>query len=153
MTLCASDRLSNSEPKRINSKENTLMNQFIIVPAVMKVLLSLFLIMDLWAPAAFCANTLPKTDKHRDKNIACESCHAKGSPYARPDDSTCIGCHGSYADLAKKTERLDNIKAGIENPHKSHMGEARCTLCHKNHAPSVLNCNECHSPKFDLKAP
>lgn len=127
------------------------MKQSIIAPAVMIVLLTLFMIIYLPAPAVFGADKLPKINKH--KNITCESCHPKGSPYARPDDATCIGCHGSYADLAKKTEKLENIKAGIENPHKSHMGEARCTLCHKNHAQSVLYCNECHSPKFDMKVP
>ncbi|WP_435546972.1 cytochrome c3 family protein [Desulfobacterium sp. N47] len=58
-----------------------------------------------------------------------------------------------YTELAKKTEKLDNIKAGITNPHKSHIGEARCTLCHKNHAQSVLDCNQCHLPKFDMKVP
>jgi hypothetical protein len=129
------------------------MKQSIKVPVVMKVLLTLLLIIHLSAPAVFGADTLPKMNKHKDKDIVCASCHDKGSTNARPDDSTCMGCHGSYADLARKTAKLDNIKAGITNPHKSHIGQARCTLCHKNHSLSVLYCNECHSPMFDMKVP
>lgn len=95
----------------------------------------------------------PKVDKHQSKGVACSSCHEDGTDNVIPADATCIKCHGSYADLAQKTANLDNIKAGITNPHKSHIGEARCTVCHKNHAASVLYCNECHSPKFDMKVP
>lgn len=104
-------------------------------------------------PATFVVAQSIKIDKHKDKGVACTSCHEKGSLNQRPPDTTCTGCHGSYAELAKKTAHLENPKAGIQNPHKSHIGEARCTVCHKNHAPSVLYCNQCHSPKFDMKVP
>ncbi|MBA3035192.1 MAG: cytochrome c3 family protein [Desulfobacterium sp.] len=129
------------------------MKQSIKVPVVIIVLLTLFMIINLPTPAVSGAEKLPKINKHKEKEIACESCHEKGSLYARPGDDTCMNCHDSYAKLAEKTAKLENIKAGIENPHKSHMGEARCTLCHKNHASSILYCNECHSPKFDMKVP
>ncbi len=128
------------------------MKQSIKIPVLIVVLLTFIMIIN-QTPAVSGSDRMPQIDKHKDKDIACESCHEKGLSHARPDDSTCINCHGSYAELAKKTEKYDNPKAGIENPHKSHMGEARCTLCHKNHAASVLHCNECHSPKFDMKAP
>jgi hypothetical protein len=94
-----------------------------------------------------------KIDKHKDKGVACASCHEKAEGYTRPADSVCMGCHGSYAELAKKTAPRYDARTGIDNPHKSHIGEARCTLCHKNHVPSVLYCNQCHSPKFEMKVP
>ncbi|MGB5158316.1 MAG: hypothetical protein WBN77_12875 [Desulfobacterales bacterium] len=70
------------------------MKQSVKVSVIIKILLTLFLIINLPAPTVFGANKLPKINKHKDKDIACESCHDKGSPYARPDDSICMGCHG-----------------------------------------------------------
>ncbi|MGV8056502.1 MAG: cytochrome c3 family protein [Smithellaceae bacterium] len=128
------------------------MKQSMKVPMVIKTLLVFLVIMILSSPMAFGADTIPKMDKHKSKGISCTACH-KSSPYTRSEDVTCMTCHGSYADLAKKTAGLENLKAGIQNPHKSHIGEARCTVCHKNHASSVLYCNECHSPKFEMKVP
>lgn len=115
--------------------------------AVCFIIISFFLL-----GTAFAAGQV-KMDKHKDKGVACASCHEKAAGYTRPGDTVCIGCHGSYADLAKKTARLHDVKTGTDNPHKSHIGEARCTLCHKNHAASTLYCNQCHSPKFDMKVP
>lgn len=61
--------------------------------------------------------------------------------------ATCQGCHGSYADLAKKTEKLK------PNPHASHLGEVDCQACHKGStepkAPQLM-CNDCH--KFKIEA-
>lgn len=118
----------------------------------LKHFLPLLLILGLSVSVAYATNA-PKVDKHKAYGVACSSCHSKGAASARPDDSTCKGCHGSYAELAQKTAKLENIKAGVTNPHKSHTGEARCTGCHKNHGPSVLMCNQCHSPKFEMKVP
>ncbi|MBU1055777.1 MAG: cytochrome c3 family protein [Proteobacteria bacterium] len=129
------------------------MKQSIKVPVLMIVLLTLFIIISLPVPAVSGSDNSPNINKHKDQDTTCESCHEKGSPPVRPGDVTCMNCHGSYTELAEKTANLENNKAGIQNPHKSHMGEARCTLCHKNHVPSVLYCNECHSPKFDMKVP
>ena len=53
---------------------------------------------------------------------------------------TCMGCHGSYKDLAKKTERL------VPNPHFSHMGDVNCQECHKGNLSKVdFMCNTCHN--------
>lgn len=84
---------------------------------------------------------------------SCEDCHLKDSHVVIPTTDQCLSCHNSYSELAKKTENVEDIKKGISNPHKSHIGEARCTLCHKIHSPSVLYCNTCHSPQFHLKVP
>jgi fumarate reductase flavoprotein subunit len=129
------------------------MKQSIKVPVIMIVLLAFFMIINLPATVVSGSDKLPRLNKHKDDDTTCRTCHEKGKPYARPGDETCMNCHESYAKLAESTASLEDIKAGIENPHKSHMGEARCTLCHKNHAASVLYCNECHSPKFDMKVP
>ena len=57
---------------------------------------------------------------------------------------TCMGCHGPYADLAKKTEKLE------PNPHFSHLGSVNCQECHKgDKAEPELMCNSCH--KFTLR--
>jgi len=133
-------------------KEIILMKHMTKVPDAIKVMVVLFLTMALSAPLAFGKDAIPKMDKHQSKGVACATCH-KTMPFTRTDDATCMGCHGSYAQLAEKTARLEDLKAGVQNPHKSHIGEARCTLCHKNHAPSVLHCNDCHKPKFDMKVP
>ncbi|KAA0888395.1 hypothetical protein ET418_16745 [Oryzomonas rubra] len=120
--------------------------------SLMKRILPLLLVMGLSMSAAY-AESAPKVNKHKGYGVACSSCHTTGTSYTRPDDSICLGCHGSYAELAQKTAKLENIKAAVTNPHKSHIGEARCTGCHKNHGPSILMCNQCHSPKFDMKVP
>ncbi|MBU1055775.1 MAG: cytochrome c3 family protein [Proteobacteria bacterium] len=127
------------------------MRQSIKIPVLMIVVFAFFMIINMPTTAVSGSDKSPRINKHADPT--CRSCHAMGKPYARPGDDTCMNCHDSYAKLAEETASLENLKAGIENPHKSHMGEARCTLCHKNHAPSVLYCNECHSPKFDMEVP
>ncbi|MFH2047507.1 MAG: cytochrome c3 family protein [Pseudomonadota bacterium] len=129
------------------------MKQSIKIPVLMIVVLAFFMIINMPTIAVSGSDKLPKINKHKDNDTTCKSCHAAGQLYARPGDDTCMNCHDSYAKLAEETANLENIKAGIENPHKSHMGEARCTLCHKNHAASILYCNECHSPKFDMEVP
>lgn len=83
------------------------------------------------------------TGKHGQIGLSCASCHGAETPSARAPASACGQCHGSYDKLAEATAGVD------PNPHKSHQGEVRCTLCHKSHRPSVLFCNECHT--FELK--
>jgi fumarate reductase flavoprotein subunit len=84
---------------------------------------------------------------------ACEDCHLENSEVVIPTTDKCLSCHGSYLEIAKKTEKMEDIKRGISNPHKSHIGEVRCTLCHKIHSSSVLYCNTCHSPHFSFQVP
>lgn len=58
---------------------------------------------------------------------------------------TCLGCHGSYEALAKKTANLE------PNPHMSHLGAVNCQDCHKaDKAEPELMCNSCHN--FTLRA-
>ena len=87
------------------------------------------------------------TSKHAERGVACASCHGTSTPATKAKSKACMSCH-SYADLAKKTA------GGKINPHDSHAGELRCTLCHKEHGESTLYCKTCHKapdPAFDIK--
>ena len=57
------------------------------------------------------------------------------------ETDSCLGCHDSYENLAKLTV---NEECAEKNPHKSHLGEVDCTVCHKGHAPSQAYCLQCH---------
>lgn len=81
--------------------------------------------------------------KHLENGVSCEDCHETDKPVKRAPDSACKSCHGEYPEVAELTKELEI------NPHASHQGEPRCTLCHKTHEPSVLMCNQCHS--FDMQ--
>lgn len=83
-----------------------------------------------------------------DKTLA--EIHGKNWPeatgWAKKD--TCMGCHGSYADLAKATAKLE------PNPHFSHLGDVNCQECHKgDKAEPELMCNSCHNFTLREKAP
>ncbi len=76
--------------------------------------------------------------------------HGKNWPeatgWAKKD--TCMGCHGSYADLAKATAKLE------PNPHFSHLGDVNCQECHKgDKAEPELMCNSCHNFTLREKTP
>jgi hypothetical protein len=81
---------------------------------------------------------------HKQRSISCEQCHGGKSQEPVPME-TCLTCHGSYEKLADLSKRKS------PNPHDSHLGEIRCTLCHHVHKDSALYCNTCHA--FDLKVP
>ena len=90
---------------------------------------------------------------HKALATNCAACHTQenavaGNPFVIPDDKACISCHGSYADLAKKTAKLEE-----PNPHKSHhYGEGiSCTACHAEHKPSTVYCNQCHDFKYNIQ--
>ncbi len=84
---------------------------------------------------------------HARKDLACRACHGKT---LIPDDNEtrengrCITCHGSLEKLASKS--ADHI-----NPHKSHLGEISCTVCHHVHGASKPYCANCHT--FKMKIP
>jgi RecJ-like exonuclease len=82
---------------------------------------------------------------HAKRGIACERCHGKKPKKERVSMETCLGCHGSYQTLAESS------KGKSPNPHESHIGEVRCTLCHHVHKDSEMYCNQCHT--FELKMP
>lgn len=79
-----------------------------------------------------------RTSKHQTRGVSCEQCHGVPTPDKQPTTAQCLQCHESYDKVASLTKKDD------PNPHASHQGELRCTLCHKEHARSVLSCNECH---------
>ncbi|HVO67234.1 MAG TPA: cytochrome c3 family protein [Syntrophales bacterium] len=96
-----------------------------------------------WASSGYMDNLHAKAD------IVCAGCHGKDLPKA--DDTVenvrCLECHGPMEQLAQKTEPKDFKD---RNPHKSHLGDIACTVCHKGHAESKVYCLECHQ-KFNMK--
>lgn len=85
------------------------------------------------------------TGKHFDNGVTCVDCHDTDNPVKKASVSACSTCHGEYADVAELTASMEI------NPHASHQGEVRCTLCHKTHEPSVLMCNNCHEFEMAVK--
>ena len=61
----------------------------------------------------------------------------------------CLECHGPIEQLAKRSEPKDFPD---RNPHKSHLGEIDCTVCHHEHSASKVYCLECHK-KFQMNIP
>ena len=61
---------------------------------------------------------------------------------AKVKNERCLVCHQSYEALAERTKALN------PNPHKTHLGNVRCTDCHAGHQQGKLMCNDCH--KFNL---
>lgn len=88
---------------------------------------------------------------HAKRGVTCSSCHGAGLPVA--DDAVeserCLKCHGSREQLAVKT--APKIYPD-RNPHKSHLGEIDCSVCHKAHSTSTTYCMNCHR-KFDMTIP
>jgi len=83
---------------------------------------------------------------HARHSVTCVDCHGTFFPKHRLTVEQCLKCHGSYQDLAALTEDVYPT-----NPHDSHLGEVRCTRCHKAHKEPALYCNKCHV--FDLEVP
>lgn len=85
---------------------------------------------------------------HRKKGIYCVGCHTN---YLDENEVTetqakCIECHGNYDELIRLT-----AKAPYEaNPHKSHLVDLRCSVCHHGHRGFTDFCAKCHS--FGFKA-
>ena len=86
---------------------------------------------------------------HARAGIVCSQCHGKELPKAdgTVENGSCLACHGPMEKLAMKTEPKDFKD---RNPHKSHLGEIACTVCHKGHGASQVYCLSCH-PKFQMK--
>jgi hypothetical protein len=79
---------------------------------------------------------------HAAKKISCADCHATFFPEGRAPQDRCLGCHKSYESVAELT------KDRKPNPHASHLGDIRCTICHKAHEKPALYCDQCH--QFDF---
>jgi fumarate reductase flavoprotein subunit len=105
------------------------------------------------AAAATTAQPAPASaflaDMHAKKQVNCDSCHGTGGNVVddneQPVNGNCIKCHGTLADVGKKA-------AGHINPHKSHLGEINCTVCHHGHAASQIYCLNCHDFAMNISA-
>jgi hypothetical protein len=88
---------------------------------------------------------------HAKAGIVCTQCHGKNLPKADDtvENSHCLTCHGPMDKLAQKTESKDFKD---RNPHKSHLSEIACAVCHKGHRESQSYCLDCHKT-FIMKIP
>ena len=87
---------------------------------------------------------------HENSQVTCGDCHTDGYGFGTEvQTATCLQCHGSYEELAELTPHPEIEEA---NPHKSHLGEVDCSVCHHAHTPSVTYCLQCHA-EFDEKIP
>ena len=79
-------------------------------------------------------------DRHAAMKVPCTACH-DGAPKAGDvvADAKCLACHGPRSKL----EALYADKKEY-NPHKNHLGEIECTICHKGHSKSQAYCEQCH---------
>ncbi len=82
--------------------------------------------------------------RHSKQGISCKQCHGDKPKEEQVSMETCLGCHGSYQKLAEAS------KAKTPNPHDSHIGEIRCSLCHHVHKDSEMYCNKCHQFNLDF---
>lgn len=87
---------------------------------------------------------------HARKNVTCSGCHGKALPKedATVENSRCASCH-NLEQLIAKSAPPDSPN---RNPHKSHLGDINCSVCHHAHSESKVYCLECHS-HFQMKIP
>lgn len=87
---------------------------------------------------------VPMKDHHAALMKDCSTCHGTAIPQSRPDDKTCIGCHGTMDKIPTKPNKYEKF------PHASaHYGNVLdCTTCHAEHKPSRALCNDCHVVEF-----
>jgi fumarate reductase flavoprotein subunit len=86
-------------------------------------------------------------DIHKAKAVDCAACHGKSMEVDDNEtavNAQCITCHGPLANVAKTDQ-------GHINPHKAHIGQANCTVCHHGHTASRSYCLNCHS--FNMPIP
>jgi hypothetical protein len=88
---------------------------------------------------------------HAKKNVTCMGCHGNTLPIseATVENDRCLSCHGGLEQLAVKTSPLEFPD---RNPHKSHLGEIGCTVCHHAHRDPEVYCLGCHKT-FQMKIP
>ncbi|WP_050782895.1 cytochrome c3 family protein [Desulfatibacillum aliphaticivorans] len=82
---------------------------------------------------------------HYQNEVSCQDCH--GVPQPGWDDPAeaeqCLACHESREALAGRFDKEFARKWG--NPHKSHLGDLDCAVCHKGHLASTVYCLGCHT--------
>jgi hypothetical protein len=76
---------------------------------------------------------------HGKGSVSCSGCHGSALPEKGDtvDNERCLACHGPIERIVAITTPKDFAD---RNPHKSHLGEIACTVCHKAHEPSVVYC-------------
>jgi hypothetical protein len=86
---------------------------------------------------------------HARSGITCAGCHGQILPKedVNVGNNRCLDCHGPLDKLAQKTESKEFKN---RNPHKSHLGDIDCTVCHKAHSTSKVYCLDCHKD-FNMK--
>jgi len=87
---------------------------------------------------------------HSEAGLACVDCHGTDTPDKKAPASACMTCHADHKGEVREYTN-NGIKVKV-NPHASHQGDLRCTLCHKIHSPSKLYCNQegCHAFDNDM---
>ena len=95
---------------------------------------------------------------HAQAGVTCQDCHPQTvvilvgelasnitHNYPQPLDTlsfqtqACLQCHGTYAQLALRTQNL------ARNPHDSQMpGQLECRTCDQMHADFIYYCGQCH---------
>ncbi len=80
---------------------------------------------------------------HAKAGVTCGGCHGAEFPVADAtvENSRCLSCHGPAERLATTTEPKDFKD---RNPHKSHLGDINCRVCHRAHSESKVYCLDCH---------
>lgn len=82
----------------------------------------------------------PLADKHAAHSMNCAACHGVEKPeaFAEVPASKCLQCHQQEAIINKFSDLKDR------NPHKNHLGEVDCNICHKGHEEPFNYCSQCH---------
>jgi fumarate reductase flavoprotein subunit len=84
--------------------------------------------------------------KHAETGVQCADCHSWEQDFAPVKIEACLGCHDGYAGMAELTKDV------FPNPHGSHLGNVKCTECHKVHTVATeTTCDKCHN--WGLKLP
>lgn len=87
---------------------------------------------------------IPLGHIHLLSGVRCSDCHDKEKGFEAVMTDQCLGCHGSFGEVAQKTAGMD------PDPHNSpHYGkEQDCDLCHHQHQSSENFCSQCHEWKL-----
>jgi hypothetical protein len=104
----------------------------------------------LWmVPAVGQANDTFTADRHKERSLACDSCHKEPQPKTPASGEACLACHKSIEAVSERTKHF------VTNPHDNHItasSDVECTQCHHGHKADVPLCNQCHAGfKFEKK--
>lgn len=84
---------------------------------------------------------LQLAERHAAKGLECVICHTDGkqpAEGAEVESAACLQCHPRSAIIEKYQA------SGKKNPHKNHLGEVDCAVCHHGHFESATYCLNCH---------